>query len=518
MTQVIDDAVRRNAIIYADRLAVAMGHVHLTWAEFYDRADRLARGLAKLGIQAGDRVVLMQNNGPAYLISNFAVWMAGAVLVGISNKLQADEVAYILDDAEPKIVICSDDYVELLTPLVAARSLSLLKTSGAPSDGVRAIDEVIAAEPSQPPRVRRDNGRGEVDLAVLGYTSGTTGRPKGAMLSHRNMLASATSVAIERSLTCDDRYLFATPMNHISAISFCVMTSLVGGSFVIPEKFDPASFVEIVRREPITFVFLVPTMLHMVIEHLQARGEAKLAAKALRLVCYGAAPILPELLRQALTVFECGFSQAYGMTEASPVVSVLPPAEHVAAAVGQHSERLKSAGRATLHARIRVVDANDKDCQPEQVGEIVLAGPSLLEGYWKRPEATAQSLRGGWFYSGDLGYLDRDGYLYVVGREHDMIISGGINVYPREVELTLAEHPAVAEVAVVGLPDRKWGEAVTAFVVARADAARDAGAILAWCDGRLAAYKKPKQIIFVDDLPRNATGKILKRELRERRS
>lgn len=515
MTQVIDDAIRRNALIYADRLAVAMGDLRLTWAEFYDRADRLARALGRLGLTKGERVVVMQNNGPAYLLTNFATWLAGGVLVGISNKLQAAEVTYILDDARPKIVVCSPDYASLLLPLTTDRQIILLTTGARQLSNMLSVDELIASQPSYPASVRLDNARSENDLAVLGYTSGTTGRPKGAMLSHRNMLASATSVAVERSLTCQDRYLFATPMNHISAISFCVMTSLVGGSFVIPQKFDPASFVELVRQDEITFVFLVPTMLHMVIEYLQQCGQAKLAAKALRLVCYGAAPILPDLLRQALAVFECGFSQAYGMTEASPVVSILPPADHVAAANGVHPERLKSAGRATLHARIRVVGAGGKDCAPGEVGEIVLAGPSLLSGYWNRSEETQRTIRDGWFYSGDLGYLDREGYLYVVGREHDMIISGGINVYPREVELVIAEHPQVAEVAVVGLPDRKWGEIVAAFVVPKPGAQLDATQVLSWCEGKFAAYKKPKKVIIAADLPRNATGKILKRQLRE---
>lgn len=510
MSVTIDDALRRNAIVYADRPAVIWEGGQRTWAQLYDRVDRFSRAIQDLGVIAADRIAVMQDNGPAYLECNFAIWFTGALLVGISNKSQIDEVAYILADADVKIVVCSPSYRLIVEQAIAKAEIS-------PKIVVvdASMEELIAAQPSLPPVVRLDRSRGEDDLAVLGYTSGTTGRPKGARLSHRNMLASATSVAIERSLTCNDQYLFATPMNHISAISFCVMTSLVGASFVVPSKFDPAVFVKLVRRYDITFVFLVPTMMHMVIEHLRSRGEAKLKAKSLRLICYGAAPILPDLLRRALDVFECGFSQAYGMTEASPVVSILPPAEHRDAAAGQHSERLKSAGRATLHARIRIVGEDGNDLPFGDVGEIILAGPSIMDGYWRQPQATAKALREGWFYSGDLGYLDAAGYLYVVGREHDMIITGGINVYPREVELVLSECPGVAEVAVVGVPDEKWGEAVCAFVVATADFSLREQDAIAFCEGKLATYKKPKKVVFVAELPKNATGKILKRNLRE---
>ncbi|RMF14864.1 MAG: hypothetical protein D6761_08790 [Candidatus Dadabacteria bacterium] len=513
----IDDLIRRNSRIQPQRPAVRSSDLNLSWRETERRAAALASQLAAAGVGHGDRVVVMHGNSPWTLLSWYAIWSAGAVLVPISPLASQTEVADAIRRTSARLVIADRSSLPLCHEVSA--SLKSPVWTSAPDGGAAdgRLSELSAPTNLDSPPVRSDDIRTERDPAVIAFTSGTSGRPKGAMLSHRNMLASATSVALERSLTWRDRYYFATPMNHISAISFGVMTALSGGSFQFAGKFDAERFVDDVRREPVTFVFLVPAMLRMVLDVLDRRGEKHLNAKALRLVCYGAAPIAPALLAEAIERLGCGFSQAYGMTEAAPVVSVLPPEDHTAAVAGEHAERLRSAGRPTFHARIRILDPDTRTpLPPGEVGEIAVAGPSLFQGYLDDPEASSSAFLGEWFLTGDGGHLDEHGYLYVSGRRSDLILSGGVNVYPREIELVLQEHPAVLEAVVIGVPDDKWGERVVACV-RLAEAEVDTSEMLFdFCRERLARYKVPKEIIPVEAFPRNPTGKILRRALLQR--
>jgi acyl-CoA synthetase (AMP-forming)/AMP-acid ligase II len=344
------------------------------------------------------------------------------------------------------------------------------------------------------------------------YTSGTTGHPKGAVLQHRAVCSNVVQLMPIVRLGRGERYLIVAPLYHAAAAvtQFVVVAS--GGSLFVQEDFVPGEVVRALSEEKLTVALLVPAMIQACL--VMVPDVAARRYDALRLVVYGASPIAAETLRRAMEVFQCGFVQGYGMTETSAVLTALTPADHERA-LADRPELLLSAGRPLLGTELRIVDEHDRPQPPGSIGEIAGRGPQLMRGYWNLAEASAAALRGGWMHTGDAGRLDEDGYLYIEDRVKDMIVSGGENVYPREVENVLFQHPAVADAAVIGVPDERWGETVKAIVVRKAGASVAAEELIEFCRARLGGYKLPRSVDFTDALPRNPSGKVLKRDLRE---
>jgi long-chain acyl-CoA synthetase len=366
---------------------------------------------------------------------------------------------------------------------------------------------VAAGRPERP-----DGEIAETDLVGLFYTGGTTGRPKGVMLSQRNFVENGYHIMAHMALGESDVYLHAAPMFHLADGWSTYFFTAIGSTQTYVRGFEPSAVLAAIERERVTMTVLVPTMINALINHPDA-GARDLSS--LRYLVYGASPIAESVLRRAMDVLGCDFTQAYGMTEAAPVVTLLLADDHRHDGSDRAIHRLHSAGRPALGVEVRVVDLDDRDVPPGEVGEVLVRGANMLVGYWNRPQETAEALRGGWYHSGDLATLDENGYLFIVDRKKDMIVTGGENVYSVEVEDALAGHSAVLECAVIGVPDDHWGEVVHAVVVLKPGQQATAEEVIAHCHTRVAGYKCPKSIDFTEALPKSGAGKILKRELRE---
>jgi acyl-CoA synthetase (AMP-forming)/AMP-acid ligase II len=448
-------------------------------------SSELAAGLvAKLGLQPGDRVAILDKNSDAYLELLFALDKAGLVAAPVNRRLTAHEIGLIIADIGPKLVVAGEEFAGHCAGLDVP---------------VLGFDEL----PRGGPDPHRDQ-----DGAVTWQfcTSGTTGLPKGAMLTGWNILNCGTVLALE---TPEYREggpnLICMPMFHLAGSGAAVWGMQLGASLVIMREIVPDILLHTIVEQRIETAHLVPAVLHMLCEMPEAGGADFSHFKR---VAYGTAPIAPDLLRRSIALFGCRFTQLYGLTETTGPFTALPFEHH-------HGERLVSCGRPMLGGRARIVGADGQELPHGEVGEIVYQGENLMTGYWKRPEATAEAIRGGWFHTGDAGLMDADGFIFIKDRIKDMIVSGGENVYPAEIEALLASHPDIAEAAVIGVPDAKWGEAVKAVAVLRAGSPLTAEALIAWTTGKLAGFKRPRSVDFVDALPRNASGKLLKRVLRE---
>ena len=458
-----------------------------------DRARRLAGYFRSLDIARGERIALLCANSAECFELQIAACREGLILVPINFRLAPAEVDYILGDCAPRMLIT--DAAHANAPYTFAGPRLVL--------GAGYEELLRNAEPVRGDLAAIEPQRG----CVILYTSGTTGRPKGAVLSNLALYARINSNLFHYGIKSSDRFLQCLPMFHIAS-NVSLSYLIVGATNIFLSEFDPARVVSCIEREAVTAALMVPTMINAVINLPQIAG-ANLGS--LRTLVYGASPIPPAVLTRALEMFQCDFAQAYGMTETS-AITVLGPADHNPTDM---PERLTSAGRPALGVEMRVVD--DKGALLEQggVGEVACRGPVVMNGYWNAPQATADAIRDGWMHTGDLGYVDDAGYLYITDRKKDMIVSGGENVYPREVEDVLFEHPGVLEAAVIGVPDERWGERVHAVLVARAGVALHVDDVIGFARTRLAGYKVPKSADIVTELPKNATGKVLKTELRE---
>lgn len=491
------DIVRNAAKRFPHRPCVIEGDRALSFAEVDERAGRLVTALQSGGVRRGDRVALLAQNELEYLEIQVAAMRAGVILVPLNFRLAAPELAFIVGDCGPRLLIHGPGYAEAAAALEVPTTWHL----GARGSG-QSYDEMLESSPTTEPPLLDC-----ADAATILYTSGTTGRPKGAIISNGALWSRVTMFGLEIGMRPGDTFVQGLPMFHIAANTAYSFTYR-GASIVMVKGFDARLMVRVLERLRATHVLLVPTMINLLC-HEPTLPRARL--DHLRMVLYGASPIPPDVLRRAIELLRCDFLQFFGMTETAGC-SLLRPADHDP--VG-HPERLSSAGTDALSFETRVVDEQDRDLPAGAVGEIICRGPSVMDGYWNAPAATSAALRGGWMHTGDLGYRCADGYLYVSDRLKDMIVSGGENVYPREVEDVLYSHPAVLEAAVIGIPHRRWGEAVHALVVLRAGAHAQTDELIAHCRGALAAYKIPKSVELVAALPKSATGKILKRQLRE---
>ena len=502
LTQALHRAVRQAP----DMPATIFGDRARTWARSADRVARLAAGLREVGVQTGDRVAMLALNSDRYHEYLFAVPWAGAVVTPIDIRWNPTEIAYALADSGSAVLLVDDAFVPILPTLRGlCRGLRTVIHCGDDPvpEGTLSFEVLIAGHDPAP-----DAHRGGDDLAGIFYTGGTTAHPKGVMLSHANLLVSTLGGGATGGgfLVPDGRFLHAAPMFHLAVIGAWMGRGVAGGTHVIVPMFTPAGVVEAIERHAVTEVLLVPTMLQMLVAHLE---EHPADLSGVRHLIYGDSPISEALLgRAARHLPSAGFTQAYGTTELSPIATLLTPADHADPVLR------RSAGRAAVCAEVRIVDPADVEVPRGTVGEVVVRGGQVMLGYWNRPEETATALRGGWMHTGDAGRMDDQGYVYIVDRITDMIVTGGGHVYPAEVENVLAAHPAVAACAVIGVPDVEWGERVHAVVVPAPGACVTVEDLREHCAGRMAGYKAPSSVDVVDALPVSAAGKVLKRELR----
>ncbi|MCW4602887.1 long-chain fatty acid--CoA ligase [Janibacter indicus] len=488
-----------------ERVALIDGDTgaELTWADLEARTNALAAALRSKGVRKGDRVAFCCFNSPHVLEIIFAVAKVGAVTVALNFRLSAPELNYVLTDSATTYVFASTQVIETVREAcegTVVREVTEVTTAQARRDGApSAYEDLIAEHPSE----RVVTAIDEDDLSMLMYTSGTTGFPKGAMLTHGNHLWNAiNNVAFSEGLTPRDVTLIMAPLFHIGALGiFTLPLAYLGGTSIVYETFSPEGWLDGVEQHRPTMGFLVPAMWGSVI----AAGLDGRDLSSLRYALSGGAPC-PLTFIQAVQDHGVAFIEGFGLTETAPFACVLGPDETVTHA--------GSVGKPVLHDELRIVDEADQDVAPGEVGELLVKGPNVFHGYWEKPEATAEALRGGWFHTGDLARCDEEGYYHIVDRKKDMVITGGENVYPSEIEQTIYQHPAVAEAAVIGVPSDRWGEAVTAVVALRPGAELTEDELIAWMRERQAGFKVPKAVHFVDALPRTATGKVLKRELR----
>ncbi|MES2272286.1 MAG: long-chain-fatty-acid--CoA ligase [Pseudomonadota bacterium] len=474
-----------------------------SYGELYAAVLAVSDRLTADGIGRGARVGYVGKNCDHYFVMLFALSRIGAVMVPINWRLAPEEMAYIVADSTMVRLFTDDEYLSAATSLThdaglpPARHISTL-TSVSP-DRPSGTDMAIAPQPD--------------DVVFQVYTSGTTGRPKGALLTNANLLGLRAPGYRAGLKWFPNRYsstAIVLPIAHIAGTAYALFGFYAGGTVAILREFDPGEVLRLIEQESITHLLLAPSALQMVAEH---PAVATTNLSCLAIITYGAAPMPAALLHRALALFGCGFVQMYGMTEAAGGVVALQPEDHLAA-IG---DRLRSAGRAMPSVEVDIVDEGWKSLPTGDIGEIVVRSPSVMPGYWRRPDATEEILRpDGWMRTGDIGRMDADGYVYVLDRAKDMIISGGENIYPAEVENAIFGHPAIADVAVVSAPSDKWGETVVAVIVPCGDHAPSLAELYGWLDGRLARFKFPKRIDLVEELPRNAGNKVIRRLLRDR--
>ncbi|WP_454766201.1 long-chain-fatty-acid--CoA ligase [Cupriavidus campinensis] len=487
----------------------------LTYAEFGDRVARLAGALRKLGVAEGERVAMFSLNSARYLEYYMAVPWAGAALNPVNFRWSAAEVLYSLNDSGTAVLIVDDPFTAVARK-VAAECPTLRHIiyagDGETPDGMLNYEALVADSEPMEDAYRHGN-----DLAGIFYTGGTTGFPKGVMLSHTNLISSASNALMSGTFEESTVMLHVMPMFHLACFASINAVFLAGGAHVPMPSFDPGQMMEAIARDKVTSLLLAPTMIQMGLDWLEKNLQraAELDVSSLTSLRYGASPMTPVLLARTRETFpRVEFSQGYGMTELSPVATQLGPEYHNEEALA--SGKMASVGRAAHTVEVRIVDPEGREVPRGTVGEIIVRGPNVMLGYWNQPEATAQAVRNGWMHTGDGGYMDADGFVFLVDRMKDMIISGGENVYSAEVERALASHPAVAQSAVIGVPHEKWGESVHAVVVLKQGAGATLESIQAHCRELIAGYKIPRSAEFVDALPVSSVGKVLKNDLRKR--
>ena len=492
----------RRARMTPHRVAIRHDDDAITYAELHDRVRRAAVVLESLGVGPGDRVAYLGPNHPSLVEVLFATTSLGAIFVPVNWRLSPPEIAHVLGDADVAALVCAAGHAEAARAALPRAGLPVLVVGdAAPPAPWTGYEPAVAAAPPTP----RDRPTSLDDVAVLLYTSGTTGRPKGAMLTHGNITWNAVNVLVDTDLAGDEVSLICAPLFHVAALDMVLMPALLKGSTVILQPgFDAGTVLATIERERVTCMFGVPTMFDRMAAHPDFATTDVSSLR--RLLCGGA----PVPLRTITTWLDRGvvFMQGYGMTETAPGALFLG-AERAADKAG-------TAGVPSFFTDVRVVRPDGTDVDVGERGEVIVAGPNVMAGYWRRPEATAEVVRDGWFHSGDVAVVDEDGFVRIVDRVKDMIVSGGENIYPAEVEEVLFDHPEVAEVAVIGVPDDEWGEVGRAIVVRTPGSSLSEADLLAHADGRLARYKIPKSVVFVDELPRSGAGKVLKPLLRQR--
>lgn len=482
-------------------IALIDGSCTYRYEELADRIDRFASALAERGVRKGDRVAYLGNNHPDFLTSFFACSLLGAIFVPLNTRLAPRELEYMIDDSGARLLITHQEVRDLARTAAWSSGVERRIVVDGPAEppAVESFEEAVAAASATPPIAEV----GLDDPAMILYTSGTTGRPKGAVLTHGNFTWNSMNVLVDYDITSEERALLIAPMFHVASLGMGALPTLLkGGTLVLQQKVDPGAVLAAVQEHRITSLSGVPTTFQMLAEHPD--WERTDLSSLRKLTCGGSS--VPLRVIEAFAERGLGFSSGYGMTETSPGATSLP--------YRKSREHVGSSGLAHFFTDVRVVDADGVPVSPGEVGEIEIAGPNVMKEYWLRPDATREAHRGEWLRSGDVGFLDPQGYLTISDRVKDMIISGAENIYPAEIEQLIMELPEIESAAVIGVPDERWGEVPVAILLARAEITADR--VLDHLTGRIAKYKIPRQVHFVDELPRTASGKVRKTDLRER--
>ena len=516
------DIVRTHAAERPEGVSLVLGEREVTWAELYERSRRVASGFVAAGVGPQDRVAFLDKNGIEHFEVAYGAALGNAVAVDVNWRLAPPEVAYIVQDSGAKVFIVGPDFVPVIEAIAADLSDDILvlviagpdqpesdrPESDRPGhDGYQDYDAWVAAQDDTDPDIAPQVG----DVAMQLYSSGTTGLPKGVMLTNENFFALLPTGVELWGFTSDSINLVAMPLFHIGGSGWATVGQVVGAKSVILRELDLAELVRLFGGG-LTHAFVVPAVLQFL---LMVPEAATVDYSSLKMIAYGASPISDEVLAGSIKLFGCDFWQVYGLTETTGAITLLPPEDHDLA--GPNSHRLRSCGKPGPGVEVRIVEleTGEDAAAHGTVGEIWIRSPQVMKGYWNNGAATREAIDDdGWFRTGDVGYLDADSYLYIHDRVKDMIVSGGENVYPAEVENVLMAHPAIADVAVIGVPDDKWGETAKAMVVVAPGAALEPQEVIDYARARLAKFKCPTSVEFVDSLPRNPSGKVLKKDLR----
>lgn len=505
LTQFIERAARHAG----DKEAIRFEERQSTRASLNRATQELAGGLRTQGVGAGDRVAILALNSDRYVEVLFACWRLSAAVEPLNTRRSADEMSYGLKDSSPKVLVLDDAFAPMLGSLDFDKTktrLVFIGDRGAPNGAMRYEELCQCGRPVD------ELGGGGEDLAGIFYTGGTTGHPKGVMLAHTSQVATLLAAGASRDETeKEPPILCVLPMFHLAGAQLAIAAAIAGVPLIMQPGFDIAAILRCIETDRVSTFSLVPSMWGMLLSHPSA---ASADLSSLKRAAYGASPMPEGILRQYLRHLpQAEFSQGYGQTETAGICTLLGPEDHDPD--GPNAHRLRSAGKPILFSELKIVDEAGKEAPQGTVGEIAIRSTGAMLGYWNRPDDTAKTMKNGWIMSGDAGYLDADGYLYIVDRTKDMIISGGENVYSAETESALSTHPAVAECAVIGVPDEQWGERVHAIIRLKPGVSENPDALIEFCRSKIAGYKCPRSISFrAEPLPLSAAGKILKRQLR----
>ncbi len=493
---------------FPDRLAIISQEGRVTFKTFNDRTDRLAVAMIKAGLKKGDRAAILFFNSAYFAETYFAAVKAGLIAMPVNFRLAAPEILFILNNSQAKILFYDPEFETRLTDM--QEGLETVRFFVSPHNGGSKLATAYEAFLSTGDAFRSDFPHvSEDDPCQLMYTSGTTGRPKGAVLTHRNIIWNLFNTICGREDQPGEKAMIVGPLFHTAALNnhFTIQVAL-GGTSILMRKFDPETLLQTIEKEKATLMSGAPALYNMLIQHPDAH---KYDVRSITKCTAGADKLPMETKKRIMKFFPNieGVYDVYGCTEASPCITILNARDSL--------RKDMSVGKALPFLEARVVDQDDRPLPPGDVGEIVCRGANIMQGYHQDPEATKEAIRDGWLHTGDLARMDEEGFFYIVDRKKDMIVSGGENIYPREIEEILIRHPAIADVAVVGIPDEDWGESVKAFVVIEENRSIDAQAVIEFCKKFLASYKKPRTVVFVPSIPKNPLGKVLKRVLREER-
>ena len=500
--------------ICPDRESIIFEGNRWSFSDLADRSNRLANALAGMGVGQGDKVGMLQVNCNECIEVYFATAKLGATYVPLNFRARAEELEFMINFSEASALFLGQRYVKMISSMreQIPGMKNLVSVEGA-AEGMLDYESVIAEADSEEVFTDIDDN----DTSILMFTAGTTGQPKGVMLTHDNLATYVLNNVSPADPDIEEKNILTVPLYHIAGMQ-AVLAAVYGGrTLVVQRQFDPSDWMTLVETESVTRAMMVPTMLKQLMEHEEF---PKRNLSSLQVITYGAAPMPVEVITKAIEVFPgTRFINAFGQTESASTITMLTPEDHVIeGSPGERAIKLKrlgSIGRALGDTEVKIFDEDGSEQPVDEVGEIVARGPRVMKGYWKAEEATNSTIRNGWLYTGDIGYMDEAGYIFLSGRAKDIIIRAGENISPEQVEATLHSHPAIDEAAVIGVPDPQWGETVRAIVALKAGAQASEADIIEHCRGQLASFKKPESVIFVDSLPRNPLGKVLKRVLRD---
>lgn len=505
---------------FPEKVAMIDGEKQFTYSQFAERTAKLKHSLSQLGVKKGDRVAALLLNEFRYLEIIYGTTALGGIIVPINTRLSVQEISLILNDAGAEVLYIHPEFLGILSEItqqVKGLRHVILATDGGDQTISEIQNDILQYEvllKQQPEEPLSFAGISEDDIAGLYYTGGTTGRSKGVMLTHKNIVINAYhSILFYSVLKEDDVYIHAAPMFHLADGAATFSITMLGATHTFVRSFNPNGVLDVIKETKATSSLLVPTMINLLLDMPEFD---KPYVNSLRTIIYGASPMSVSVLQKGLEKLEnVQFWQAYGMTEASPILTLLHGQDHLLDGSEEKNKRLAATGRPVPGIEMKVVAPDGRETSIGEVGQFVAKGPNIMKGYWNLPEETANALRDGWYYTGDMGFRDKDNYYYVVDRAKDMIITGGENVYSVEVEQTISQIPEVLECAVVGVPNEKWGEAIKAVVALKKEKSITEEEIIAYVKQKMANYKVPKSVEFVAELPKSGAGKILKRNLRD---